>query len=259
MSESQPPAELEARFQKAVDWINRLKQEPFNQETEEKLSNHPFLIDAEKGSLAMPQKRAFVCEQLAIQRSDAVSFAFLAGHMEFRPKSLTTATAPSPINGPYYKEYEDLFQFLLGGELYAANLLLDHARYLGLEGEAAMASCQRVSPLAQAYPSYWARLALSRQRSAGAAACAVNFPAWGTMCGRLAKAYGKADQSLPADGGCKELAFIQFFATPIENLNELAAAVMMQDEEITYEEVAEHVRLLQEYELLFWDACYNAK
>ena len=175
------------RFQQAMEWIVRLREEPFNLETEEKLANHPFLRAAEAGTLTLAQKQAFVCEQLAIQQSDAASFAYLAGHRGFAPKSLAsvkqvpaTPTVPLP---PKFTDHDDLFQFLLGGEIYAANLLLDHAKYIGMEGgEEGIRKAKSLSPLAQAYPSYWARLALSDQRGASAAACAVNFPAWGQMC-----------------------------------------------------------------------------
>jgi hypothetical protein len=221
----------------------------------------------------MAQKRAFVCEQLAIQKSDAISFAHLAGHRDFLPPSLSAVkeipTTPSVALPPKHNNHDDLFQFLLGGEIYAATLLLDHAKYLGLEGdERAIQEERELSPLAQAYPSYWARLALCNQRAAGAAACAVNFPAWGRMCRCLLNALLKHEGC----GHTKEeldrgLAFIQFFGSPIENLDEMAAAIMMHSthddddlrQQASYAEMAEHVRLLQAYELLFWDACYSAK
>lgn len=56
----------------------------------------------------------------------------------------------------------------------------------------------------------------------------------------------------------KYMAFIDFFGTPIENLDTMAASIMMQ-EGTTYEEVVTVVRLLQEYEVMFWDAIYDAK
>jgi hypothetical protein len=278
MSESHVLRELQStnydsRFQLAHDWIARLRKESFNRETEQKLANHPYLKAAEAGILTMAQKRAFVCEQLAIQKSDAVSFAHLAGHRDFSPSSLSAVKeiprTPTIALPPKYNSYDDLFQFLLGGEIYAAGLLLDHAKYLGLEGdERAIQEERELSPLAQAYPSYWARLALGNQRAAGAAACAVNFPAWGRMCQCLLNAllkhegHGRTKEELD-----KGLAFIQFFGSPIENLDDMAAAVMMHsiddDDGLgansSYAEMAEHVRLLQAYELLFWDACYSAK
>ncbi|KAI2509250.1 hypothetical protein MHU86_5138 [Fragilaria crotonensis] len=223
--------------------IARLRQEDFNRETEARLESHPFVLAAEAGTLTMTQRRAFCYEQYAIQRSDAISFASLAGHAHgiFRPKSLSHATVPSGDD-------KDLFQFLLGGEVYASALLLEHASSLGIHDESSLAK-YRCSSLAQGYPSYWARLALDGNRAAGAAACAVNFPAWGRMCQRL----------LDAASSSEGMAFIQFFATPIANLDEMAAAVIDNaEDELNYEELAQHVRLLQEYEVHFWDAVFAA-
>ena len=261
-----------SRFQTALSMIERLRKEDFNQQTEATLSSHPYLVAAENGSLTTEQQRAFVCQQFKIQKSDAISFAHLAGHSGFLPKSLADKDLIVPTTttttGVSYKENPDLFQFLLQGEVFAASLLLDYAQHLGLEGERAILqhahthnNQQVVTPLAQAYPSYWARLALSNQRAAGAAACAVNFPAWGRMCQRLVAALQKQQQQHQQKEHLdKALAFIQFFATPIENLDEMAAAIIMQEDEMEsmYEEIADHVRILQAYEVYFWDACYKA-
>lgn len=196
--------------------------------------------------------RAFVFEQYAIQLSDAVSFARLAGHQEFAPSFLVGISVPETILNVTAKQ-PDLFQFLLGGEIYAAPLLLALSKKLGLDEEALRS--HSTSALAQAYPSYWARLALSGNRAAGAAACAVNFPAWGRMCKRLSEALARSE-NLELCG--EDLAFIDFFANPIENLDDMAAAVI-ENEGASYIDLVDHVRLLQEYEVFFWDACYNAE
>jgi len=78
------------------------------------------------------------------------------------------------------------------------------------------------------------------------------------MCARLAAAL--ANPSLgynPSHPDGASLAFIEFFATPIDGLDEMAAAVIAA-EGATYSDLATATRLLQEYELLFWDACYAA-
>ena len=269
MPNNSPSQDANPRFQQALALIERLRNEEFNKNTEEKLASHPYLQAAETDSLTLTQKQAFACEQFAIQRSDAISFAHLAGHRGFQPTSLASSDLVVPnepdVTYPKHGDYPDLFQFLLGGEVYAASLLLDHARFLGMDGEDAIRSHSsgKLSPLAQAYPSYWARLALSNHRAAGAAACAVNFPAWGRMCQQLLSALQTShadDDKVKKDELDKALAFIQFFATPIDNLDEMAAAIIMQEEEssFSYEDVAEHVRLLQGCELMFWDACYSA-
>ncbi|KAL7524583.1 hypothetical protein ACHAWF_003260 [Thalassiosira exigua] len=237
--------------------LDRLRSEAFNVVTEEKLASHPYVQSAEKGELTMRQRRAFVEEQYAVQHSDAISFAVLAGHEGFVPPSLSGAVVPEPVRKPPSEgEADDLFQFLLGGEIYASKLLLQCAEKLGLD-EIHLRNYQTM-PLAQAYPSYWARLALSGSRAAGAAACAVNFPAWGQMCKRLVGALGKPDSVYGYSGvDDPALAFISFFSTPIDNLDEMTAAII-EEEGVSYDELLEPVRLLQQYEVLFWDSINNA-
>ena len=239
--------------------LDRLRNEPFNEATNLTLASHPYLVAAKEGKLTLQQRQAFVGEQYAIQYSDACSFATLAGHDRFQPATLSEAKVPDPVQQKDRTTVPDLFQFLLGGEIYASKLLLDHAKTVGMDTEAALQNYP-VTAQAQGYPSYWARLALSKNRGAGAAACATNFPAWGKMCKELSEAlktrpeYGYADDPQVQTS----LAFIDFFATPIENLDEMASAVMQQ-EQTSYEDVVTAVRLLQEYEVMFWDAIYEAK
>lgn len=243
-----------------MEIIKKLRNEQFNIETTQKLTSHPYLVAAKNGSLTMAQRRAFVQQQYHIQLSDAKSFAVLAGHLDFNPKSLTNATVPNE-NDDSSSSVPNLFQFLLHGEIFASTLLLKCATVLN-QNEIDL----QTSPMdakAQGYPSYWARLALSKSKAAGAAACAVNFPAWGQMCHLLHDAllenqvYGYRNDN---DGGetAEGLEFIKFFATPIDNLDEMAADII-EKEKVSYDELVQHVRMLQEYEVLFWDACYEAK
>jgi thiaminase len=242
--------------------LDRLRQESFNATTNAKLAAHPYLIAAKEGKLSLKQRQAFVGEQYAIQYSDACSFARLAGHDDFQPAALSVATVPPPVEPDQGNENKykipDIFQFILGGEIFASKMLLDHAKTVEMSEESLRQYPNTAK--AQAYPSFWAKLALSRQRGAGAAACAVNFPAWGKMCKELSEAlktrpeYGYVED----DNVAVSLAFVDFFATPIENLDEMAVAVMQQ-ERTTYEDVATAVRMLQEYEVMFWDSIYEGK
>lgn len=162
----------------------------------------------------------------------------------------------------------DLFRFLLGGELHAAPLLLEHAKSLGMTTEDVMERCRPITAQGQAYPSYWARLALNKQRGAAAAAVAINFPTWGSMCAALLNAlqahpaYGYSEMSSPDRDDQKTkkaLAFVEFFATPIPRLDEMAAKIMKKENVKSKGQIITPVRLLQEYEIMFWDACYEAK
>mmetsp|Transcript_22650 Transcript_22650/g.31623 ORF Transcript_22650/g.31623 Transcript_22650/m.31623 type:complete len:259 (+) Transcript_22650:125-901(+) len=254
-----------------LEILQKLREEHFNKETERLLESHPYLKAAKDGTLTLSQRRAFAREQYSIQLSDATSFAFLAGHKTFSPATLAGAKVPDPVKSSASSKEEsgttaDLFQFLLGGEVYAAPLLLAYAKSVGLDGEASLQQSSNVnsdqyliSAKAQAYPSYWARLALSGQRAAGAAACAVNFPAWGDMCRRLSEALSSNSEYGYTDGANDEgLAFINFFASPIEDLDLMAAAII-EEEGTSYEELVEPVRLLQEYEIMFWDAIFEKR
>lgn len=243
--------------------LERLRTESFNLKTNEALATHPYLIAAKEGNLTLAQRRAFVGEQYAIQYSDACSFARLAGHENFRPPSLSGASVPtsSKKEDTSSDSLPDIFQFLLGGEVYASQLLLDHAKSIGFDdGEESLRTFP-VTALGQAYPSYWARIALAGKRGAGAAACAVNFPAWGKMCSELSEALKSRPEygynAMGDDEVSSSLAFVDFFGTPIEKLDEMAAAVMME-ENVSYSDVVTEVRLLQEYEILFWDSLYEA-
>jgi len=141
-------------------------------------------------------------------------------------------------------------------------MLLRYAKSLELDEDALRAAARTLNPLSQAYPSYWARMALNGQRAAGAAACAVNFPAWGSMCARVHAALSRREEyGYGRDGDCCDdaLDFIKFFGTPIENLDDMAAAVIDEVEGgVEYEDLVTAVRLLQEYEVMFWDAVYGA-
>jgi hypothetical protein len=256
-----------------LEMLDKLRTESFNLKTNEALATHPYLLAAKEGSLTLAQRRAFAGEQYSIQYSDACSFARLAGHEIFRPPSLSGASIPiAPTkNSKEDDESKDealpeIFQFLLGGEIYASQLLLDHAKSVGFgdgddDGEESLRKYP-VMAKGQGYPSYWARIALSGNRGAGAAACAVNFPAWGKMCSELSESLRTRPEygydAMNDEQASSSLAFIDFFGTPIEKLDEMAATVMME-ENVSYSEVTTVVRLLQEYEILFWDALYDAK
>lgn len=78
------------------------------------------------------------------------------------------------------------------------------------------------------------------------------------MCKRLVEALGNPENGYGYDGvDDPALGFINFFATPINNLDDMAVMII-EEEGVSYEDLLEPVRLLQQYELLFWDAILNA-
>jgi hypothetical protein len=235
--------------------LEKLRQENFNKAVNARLHSHPFVLAAEDGELSLTQRRAFAGEQYAVQKSDAASFAVLAGYKGFSPTSLATATLPELEMGG-----DKLFQFLLQGELEAAPLLLAHGASLGFKDEAALGAYQ-TSSKAQGFPSYVARLALTHQRAATAAAAAINFPAWSSMCKRVrvALADPKLGYNVPnvTSTNDESLAFLAFFENSIKDLDLMAIAII-EEEAASYEDIVDHVRLLQEYEVDFWDAVFEA-
>ena len=54
------------------------------------------------------------------------------------------------------------------------------------------------------------------------------------------------------------LAFVNFFATSIDDLDQMAAAII-EGEDVKYEDLVEHVKRLQEYEVMFWDSIFETK
>ncbi len=106
-------------------------------------------------------------------------------------------------------------------------------------------------PICQAYPSYVASLALGGSRSDVVLAFVVNLAAWGESCARMARALRDA-YHLGADA----VAFFEFFATPPPDFKDRALAVLESglaegDSELEAQRAA---RLLQAYELIYWDA-----
>lgn len=168
--------------------------------------------------------RAFVGEQYAILRSDRRSFAHLA------------ARFPEPPAG-------DWFIGVAQGEGEALGRLLALAVGLGLdEGEL---SAYEPKPGCQAYPAFVSWLALNGTRAEVALALLANLSAWGENCRLLAGVLrGRFDTS-----------FFEFFAHPAPEFEEHALAVTDQglaagDSPTRARRAA---RLLQAYELLFWD------
>ena len=249
-----------------LEMITKLRNEPFNSSVEKKLQSHPYIKAAEDGTLTIAQRHLFVREQYSILLSMSISLSSLAGHKDFTPSSLKGITVPKLPRHHYCyccnrlipsdegeEEEIDLFQFLLDGVEHIAKLLDAHAKSLGVDEET-LNAWYPVLSRCEAYHTHWSFLALSNKRAAAAAACAVNFPAWGRCCGRLLKAFGKEDKydSVDDDG----LAFLKFHSTPINGLDEMAASII-EKEGASYEDLVEHVRLLQEFELLFWDGVFE--
>ncbi len=197
---------------------------------ERRIREHRFLEALERAEVPRERLVAFVAEQQAIIASDRRSFAMLA------------ARFPKPPAG-------ELFLSLAEGEGRALSLLPPLAAALGA-GEAELAAHQ-LAPGAQAYPAYLAWLALNGARADVSLALLANLLAWGENCARM-------ERALRASYGLSEeaTAFLRFFAQPPPDSRQLLEAVL--DDGLAAGDSPEHARraarLLQAYELMFWDA-----
>ncbi len=108
---------------------------------------------------------------------------------------------------------------------------------------------------AHAYTCYMAWLALYASEAEIAAAYLVNFPAWGQNCGRLS---GILKERFGL--GEKEVAFFDLFATPPVTFEAGALSIIQQglDRGIEPNLIQRAARLLQAYQLMYWDTLYGA-
>jgi hypothetical protein len=193
------------------------------------LRAHPYLEALEAGRVSESSLASFAGEQYTILTSDRRSFASLA------------ARFPVPPAG-------DLFLELAAGEGEAIARLLPFSAHLGLDEGALRA--YEPEPGAHAYTAYVAWLALNGSRADVALAFLANLAAWGESCARMGRAL-RGEYGLPdAAAG-----FFDFFAEPLPGFEERAlqvveAGLRAGDAPARARRAA---RLLQAYELLFWD------
>jgi thiaminase len=203
---------------------------------EDQLRRHPYVQTVEAGQLPRPALRRFAGEQFHIITSDLRSVGLLVSRFGDAAPSRT------------------FFLGVLQGEQAALAALEAFARALGLTP----AELEAWEPLpgAHAYTAYMAWLALYGSAAAVAAAYLVNFPAWGALCGRLSRALQAHYGLTPAD-----VAFFDLFATPPPDFATQALAVIRHDLARGADPrlVRRAVRLLQGYELLYWDTLWAAR
>jgi pyrroloquinoline quinone (PQQ) biosynthesis protein C len=191
----------------------------------DQLMAHPYISAVEDGGVELPQLRPFAGEQNAIIASDMRSVAHLVSRFG-----------------------TDFFIDTLAGERAALEALGAFATALGMGPSELEAYEPR--PGAHGYAAYMAWLAAYASDAEVAAAYLVNFQAWGTNCGRLSRAlterYGLTRE---------QVRFFDLFAEPVPGFEEAALAVIAAGLERGVPErlVRRAPRLLQGYELLYWD------
>ena len=192
----------------------------------DQLLTHAYVSAVEEGLIEMEQLRPFACEQHAIISSDLRSVAHLV----------------SRFGGGFFLD-------VLAGEQAALQALGTFATALGLDA----ASLEAYEPLpgAHAYAAYMSWLAAYGSDAEVAAAYLVNFPAWGENCARLSRAL-TGRYGLTPD----QVRFFDLFAEPDAGFEASARDVISAglDRGVPERRVRRAARLLQGYELLYWDA-----
>jgi pyrroloquinoline quinone (PQQ) biosynthesis protein C len=196
---------------------------------EEKILHHRYLAALETGRLPREKLRTFASQQYQIITSDLRSIALLIsryGNLPSRPYLLG----------------------VLEGENAAFDALWKFARALGMS-DTEISTAEPI-PAALAYSAFLAWLALYGSDAELAAALGVNFAAWGANCGRMSAAL-KAHYGLEPGA----VAFFDLFAN-LPPADDTALAVIQGglDRGITTSQIARAARLLQGYELMYWDS-----
>lgn len=199
-------------------------------EVERAIRAHPFLDAVENRKLPVERLRGFAGEQYTIVRSDRRSFAQLAARFPESPAG-------------------DFFLSMAEGEGEALRRLHELAEWLDLDAGALAA--HEPDPRAHGYPAFVAWLALNGSRSDVVLAFLANLAAWGENCARVGAALRQGYSAPEA-----ATAFFEFFAQPPPDFEEralgvLAAGLAAGESEILARRAT---RLLQAYELAFWDA-----
>lgn len=212
----------------ASEALNRLR--PRLAPVEAAIRSHRFLAAVAAARVPQERLRMIAGEQRRIIASDRRSFAQLAARFPESPAG-------------------DFFLSMADGEGRALALLDDYAAWLAIDEQ--WLRDYEPDPRAQAYPAFVSWLALNGSVSAVGLAFVANLAAWGDNCATVAAAlrdgYGAGDEAV---------AFFEFFATPSPELRERALAAVQAglDSGDDAVEAGRAARLLQAYELMFWDA-----
>jgi pyrroloquinoline quinone (PQQ) biosynthesis protein C len=195
----------------------------------ERILGHPYLHALEQGRVPLDSLKVFAGQQHHIISSDLRSIALILSREGMRPS-------------------RRFLMNVLQGEAAALDALHAFAGALGLN----ISDLEVLEPLpaAHAYCTFVAWLALYGSDAELAGALLVNFPAWGANCGRMRAAlrekYGLAPSAL---------AFFDLFAD-IPSFEQEAVAIMQNalDRGLPARLIHRAARMLQGYELMFWDA-----
>jgi thiaminase len=193
----------------------------------EKILNHPYILEVEKGILPEDRIKTFVINQHYIINGDA--------------RSLSLMLSKSKNSEELY-----FFKIIAEGDIEALNHLLKMAETLGLE------RLEDYSPIPEAvvYTHYLTALAQFYSSGVQAMALIANLPVWGSNCCRFSKALKEKYQ-------IKETSFLDLFSASTEEMENKALNII--DYYLPEEEKAMRMSatFIQAYELMFWDGIYK--
>ena len=195
----------------------------------ERIQNHSYIIDAEKGALSLERIEAFAANQYHIVDGDVRSLALM----------LSRSTNSGELR---------FFEEMMKGDLEGLARISRMAEALGLGLE----ELQNYNPIpeALAYSHYLSTLAQFASPGVQAMALIANLPVWGSNCGRLSKTLREKYQ-------IEETSFLDLFSASAEGIEAPALAIAdcyLPGEEKSMRAAA---RLIQAYELMFWDGIYK--
>lgn len=202
---------------------------PYHQQVEQ----HPFLAALEKGQVERDALRAFAGSQQNIITSDLRSVALLLsrhGHLESR----------------------QILSDILAGEVSALHSLQHFAAEIAMT-KRDLDEFETI-PAAHAYCAYVAQIALYGSDADLIGAFTINYTSWGGACGRMSKAL--KEQYQLSD---RAVSFFDLFAgiPPMDTEAEKVIKASLE-RGVTFQQIKQSARMLQGYEVLFWDAMAEA-
>ncbi|MFQ5988754.1 MAG: transcriptional regulator [Candidatus Methylomirabilales bacterium] len=201
---------------------------------ETRIREHPYLAALEAGQISRDELRRFAGQQHHIITSDLRAMA----HVIAKAESVET---------------REFFWGGIQGEWSALEALHAFASAIAMPAEDLQAA--EPIPGAFAYSAYVAWLALFSSCAEFAAAFLVNLEAWGGNCARMSQAL-KARYQLKD----RDVAFFNLFSGLPSGFHERALRVIQEglDRGVGPPQVRQAARMLQAYELLYWDTLYQA-
>jgi len=195
---------------------------------DEKILGHPYFHALEEGGVPLDSLKVFAGQQHHIISSDMRSIALILSREGMRPS-------------------RHFLMNVLQGEAAALDALHAFAEALGLN----IGDLEIFEPLpaAHAYCTFVAWLALYGSDAELAGAFLVNFPAWGANCRRMRAALLERYSIAPS-----ALVFFDLFADmPCFEPEAIAIIQNALDRGLPAQLIHRAARMLQGYELMFWD------